>query len=197
MNMSHTAKRKMEKIMTRKSPNKLWAFGPLVSILLLVVAYYLKVPAFREAVNARIPWAKEHLSQFVPPPEVIIIRDPPKPTIPPLPAEPPPLRPAAAEQVPKISPPVPGAKNHDDRITMQDFMANPSLWPKTVRLRRATEFPAVLDGKVIGRIRAPAGTEARLVIVKDQQVGVEFRGGGAWVAIGETDLMEKAKIAAR
>ncbi len=183
--------------MTRKSPNKLWALGPFVSIALLAAAYYLKVPAFRDAVNARVPWAKEHLSQFVPPPKIVIIRDKPVDSIPLPPAAPPPSAPATSEPPPKASSPPPMAKAHDEVMSLQDFVANRALWPKTVKLRRETQFPAVLNGKVIGKLKAPAGTEANLVMVKDQQVGVEYRGGGAWVSITETDLMERAKITAR
>jgi hypothetical protein len=183
--------------MTRKSPNKLWAFGPFISVLLIVVAYYLKVPAFRDAVNTRFPWAKEHLSRFVPPPEVVIIRDPPKAPVE-MPLEEPPRSLPSIVNTPSRTPPLAATpKSRERAMTLRDFTADPSLWPKTVRLLRAIEFPAVLDRKVIGKIRAPAGTEARLVTVKDQQVGVEYRGGGAWVSIGETDLMERARITAR
>jgi hypothetical protein len=182
--------------MTHKSPNKLWAFGPLISILLLMAAYYWKVPAFRDAVNSRFPWAKDHLSQFVPPPTVVVIQDSPKPPRPIPPAESP--RPQTViATTPNPMTPVPDTKGRDQRIAMQDCVADRSLWPKSVRLLRSIEFPAVLDGKVIGKIRAPAGTDARLVVVKDHQVGVEFRGGGAWVSIDDTDLMEKAKLTTR
>jgi len=181
----------------RKSPNKLWAFGPFISIFLIAVAYYLKVPAFRDAVNTRIPWAKEHLSRFVPPPVVVMVGVPHGAPIPLATAEPLPSQPAVAEVVPQTPPPIPSPKAPDGPLTLQGFAANRSLWPKTVKLRCAIEFPAVLNGKVIGKIKAPAGAETRLVIVKDQQLGLEFRGGGAWVPISETDLMEKAKISSR
>ena len=45
---------------------------------------------------------------------------------------------------------------------MERFAANPSLWPKKVKLRTTIEFPAVLNGKVVGKIQAPPGTEANL-----------------------------------
>ena len=57
----------------RKPPNKLWALGPFFSILLIAVAYYVKVPAFRDAVNTRFPWAKENLSRFVPAPTIVMV----------------------------------------------------------------------------------------------------------------------------
>ena len=60
----------------RKSPNKLWALGPPLSLLLLAFAYYVKVPSFREIVDTHFPWVKEHLAQFVPEPTVVLIKDP-------------------------------------------------------------------------------------------------------------------------
>ena len=182
-----------------KSPNKLWAFGPILSILLLAAAYYVKVPAFRDAVNTRIPWAKEHLSQFVPAPEVVIIRDP-KPNSAP-PADALAANPAVANENGTVLPPTvarpAAAETQNASLTLQSFAADRSLWPKTVKLRIATEFPAYLNGKRIGKIQAPAGTEARLVAVSGEQLGVEFQGTGAWVPISQTDLTEKVKIAIR
>jgi hypothetical protein len=184
----------------RNSPNKLWAIGPFFSILMIAIASYLKVPAFRDAVNTRIPWAQEHLSRFVPAPVVVMIGDSPRariPVVPAAPVEAPVSQPAGAEAVPETPPPIQPQKTRDEPLTLQGFAANRALWPKTVKLRCAIEFPAVLNGKIIGKIKAPAGAETRLVIVKDQQLGLEFRGGGAWVAVSDTDLMEKAKISSR
>ena len=82
-------------------------------------------------------------------------------------------------------------------LTLQTFAADRSLWPKTVRLRTPTEFPAYLNGKKIGKIQAPAGTEAHLVAVSGEQLGVEFQGTGAWVPISQTDLTERVKLAIR
>ena len=164
-----------------KSPNKPWAFGPIIAILLLAAAYYIKVPAFREAVNTRFPWAKEHLGQFVPSPKVVIINDP-KP-VPAASAGALAAKPAVANaNEPLPAPPVPAAAETGSALpTLKDFAANSSLWPKTVRLRAATEFPAVVNGKKVGKLQAPPGTEARLVAVNGEQLGVEFQGGGAWV----------------
>ena len=179
------------------SPNKLWAFGPIIAIPLLAAAYYIKVPSFREAVDTRIPWAKEHLSKFVPAPEVVIIHDP-KPASAPspaaLPAKPPVAN--ANEQLPPPAPAAPAvAETASAGPTLQEFAANSSLWPKSVRLRTPTQFPAVLSGKEIGKIQVPAGTETRLVTIRGEQLGLEFQGGGAWVPISQTDLMQRVKIA--
>jgi hypothetical protein len=62
-----------------------------------------------------------------------------------------------------------------------------------VLLKKAQEFPAVVAGKVVGKVEAPTGTEARLMSIQDGKLGVEYRGGGAWVAVEETDLAQRLR----
>jgi hypothetical protein len=64
-----------------------------------------------------------------------------------------------------------------------------------VRLLFSVEFPAVMDGKVVGKLRAPAGVEARVVKISNAQVAVEYHGGGAWLAMDRTDFVERARLA--
>jgi hypothetical protein len=64
-------------------------------------------------------------------------------------------------------------------------------WPKTVRLRKAVAFPAVVSGKAVGQVEAPAGSEANLVKIENGKLGVEYFGGGAWVAVDDTDLAQR------
>jgi hypothetical protein len=66
-----------------------------------------------------------------------------------------------------------------------------TAWPKTVTLKTAREFPAVVNGKVAGKIAVPAGTEANLVSIQGGKLGVEYGGGGAWFAADETDLAQR------
>jgi hypothetical protein len=131
-----------------------------------------------------------------------MIKDPPAEAPPPSPGEPPQTHSSPPSVARKPAPSSlsflpPASEPHEDGLTLQAFTANRSLWPKTVVLRRTIEFPAVLDGKVIGKTKAPAGTEANLVMMNGLLVGVEFRGGGAWVPISQTDLMERARITSR
>ena len=46
----------------------------------------------------------------------------------------------------------------------------------------------MVDGKVVGSLKAPVGSETNLKAIKDGKVGVEYQGGGAWLAVGDTDL---------
>jgi hypothetical protein len=71
---------------------------------------------------------------------------------------------------------------------LQKLSHDPSLWPKKVALKKEATFPAVVDGKVVGSVIAPAGVETNLKSIKDGKVGVEYQGGGAWLAVGDTDL---------
>jgi hypothetical protein len=186
----------------RKAPHKLWALGPPISLLLLAFAYYVKVPSFRDVVDRHFPWAKEHLAQFIPEPTVVMVKDPVKPAdtepAPTNPDDAPPAKASAGAPKKKDkTKSTPAPETHEEPLTMERFAASPSLWPKKVKLRKTTEFPAVLNGKVVGKVQAPAGTEANLRLIKDQQLGVEFQGGGAWVPIAETDLMDQVKITSR
>src|SRR4030095_11776127 len=76
-------------------------------------------------------------------------------------------------------------------VDLPKLAADPASWPKTVKLKKAHEFPAVVDGKAVGKIQAPSGSETRLVAIQSGRLGLEFRGGGAWVAPEETDLSEQ------
>jgi hypothetical protein len=178
----------------RKAPNKLWALGPPLSLLLVAFAYYVKAPSFRDTVDTHFPWVKEHLAQFVPEPTVVMIKDPAEPDLPrPNPNIPSTSSTDAAKNKPKASPTPPP----EEPLTMERFAANPALWPKKVKLRKMIEFPAVLNGKKVGTIKVPPGTQTNLIKVQNQQLGVEYQGGGAWVPIAETDLMDQVKITNR
>jgi hypothetical protein len=181
----------------RKSPNKLWAFGPPLSLLLVAFAYYVKVPAFRDSVDRRFPWVKEHLAQFVPEPTVVMIKDPGDP------AEKNPAQPKpgdaslAASSAGKKTTKAASIPAPEEPLTMERFVANRSLWPKVVKLRKTTEFPAVLHNKKIGTVQVLAGSEVHLVAVEKEKLGVEYQGGGAWVPVTETDLTDQVKITSR
>jgi hypothetical protein len=184
----------------RKSPNKLWALGPPLSLLLVAFAYYVKVPSFRDSVDRRFPWVKEHLAQFVPEPTIVLIKDPAEPGET-KPAQPKPgdasLAASSAGKKPAKAASTPAPEPREEPLTMERFIANPALWPKMVKLRRTTEFPAVLNKKRIGTLQVLAGSEVHLVAVKKENLGVEYQGGSIWVPVAETDLTDQVKITSR
>ena len=84
------------------------------------------------------------------------------------------------------------------RVSATDLQAlanDRSKWPKKVCLIKATTFPAVLNGKVVGSLVAPAGAEANLKSVAEGKVALEFNGGGAWLPIEQTDLIARVQSA--
>ena len=117
------------------------------------------------------------------------IAEAPPPKAAPAPASPEPA-PQAAPQ-PEVS----AQATETNPFDLEKVLSDSSLWPKTVVLKKAVEFPAVSNGKVIGKVKAPAGAEARIVTLKNGKVGVEYHGGGAWLELGNTDFVERAKLA--
>ena len=143
----------------------------LVLLALLVVAAavgYVRVPAMRDFADQKMPAVKNVLGRFVTAPEG-----------------------APAEGTPPAegtSPTAPPAA-----MTFQTLAADPTAWPRTVRLKKAVDVPAVVGGKEVGKVTVKAGTEVNLARIKDGKVGIEYQGGGAWLMPDETDVMERAK----
>jgi len=174
-------------------------------VALLVVALYLKRPAIRDFIDRTCPWVKQTVGKYAPPFEVQMVNAASTPgadteEIAPPPqsvtnrtatAVPPAALMAAATPNPAPSTPVAVATPFD----LDKVCADPARWPKTVRLKAAVDFPAVVDGKVVGKLRAPAGAETRVMKLAHGQVGVEYHGGGAWLDFERTDFVERARIA--
>ncbi len=187
-----------------KTKSGIWGIALPLSVVFLGAAYYVKVPEVRKEVDARTPIVRNLLGRFVQESgtQVIVMQgeqDPmfskPKPA----PAanriasasEPEPVITEAAEAAaPPVesAPPPPVAP-----LDLQKIAADPTLWPKKVTLHKPTKFPAVLNGKIVGELVAPAGAEATLKLIKDDKVGLEFNGGGAWLPATETDLIARVR----
>ena len=145
----------------------------LVLLAVLVVACavsYVKGPATREFVDPKLPFVKGLLGRFVAAPADA------------------PAEGAAADATPGAPlAPAPVA------MTFEKLAADPTSWPRTVRLKKAVQLPAVVNGKEAGKITVNAGTEVNVARIANGSVGIEYQGGGAWVKPEETDLMERAK----
>jgi hypothetical protein len=170
--------------MSHKS-NQFWTFVALpASLVILAAAYYVRVASVREAIDARTPIVRKLLGRFVSDPTVVVENSnlrAPAPTPPP------------ADSLVATSPVAGGASTNPAPPTprvfsLQELSRDRSLWPKKVTLKKPATFPAVVGGKVVGNIVAPTGTEATMVAIKDGQLGLEYGGGGAWVAAEDTDL---------
>lgn len=193
-----------------KSKSGIWSVALPLSVVFLGAAYYLKVEEVRQAVDARTPVVRNLLGRYVQEAAVQTIvmpgeQDPAfaKPRAAPAPAQvqapPAPARvvPATPEPVAppvaSIPAPAPATVPAPALLDLPSIAADRSLWPKKVTLQKATKFPAVLNGKIVGEVIAPAGTEATLKQVKDDKVGLELNGGGAWLPADQTDLIARAR----
>ncbi len=159
-----------------------WLFAFLCSLVILAAAYYVTQPGMRVAVDARAPWVRPLLQPYIresaesdsPPPHVV----PPEET--------------AETPAPMIRPPV-ATPAPPEPFDLKKLAANREAWPKKVALTLEKEFPAVVDGKVVGSLKAPAGTEVEIVTISGGKIGVEYKGGGAWLFVEETDVIVRTQ----
>jgi hypothetical protein len=174
--------------------SKWWFMGPPFAIGVSLLAYYAVFPSFRGWVDGHFPWAASHIGIYLP------ARDADeqfkrrstavKPMVPvaptPAPAPPPPAR-----------PPAPVYLTADGGVDLEKLAANRADWPKAVVLRKAKGFPAVVDGKAVGSAILPKGTEVHLLKIEAGKLGLEYRGGGAWADVDETDLADRMRSVER
>ncbi len=85
-------------------------------------------------------------------------------------------------------------------MNLAQIAANPAVWPKVVRIKKATEFPAVRNDQKIGKVTLPVGTEVQLISINSNQVGVAYsldgkrpNAGGTWMLVTDTDLIERVR----
>jgi hypothetical protein len=166
--------------MSHKS-SKFWLFALPVSLLILVAAYYIKVPSARRFIDAHTSLGNQLFGSFVH--DAVVYETVPRSE------NPGDSRVANEKTVPITAPPTLTPRPVFD---LQKLAVDPSLWPKKVTLQKATTFPAVVGGKVVGSLVAPAGAETNLKGIKEGKVGVEYQGGGAWLPVEDTDL--KARV---
>ena len=144
----------------------LFLLALLVGVILVT---YWRIPGAREMMDQKMPFLKDTLARFGAAPEAATTDSAP---------------PADAAPAPA---PAPVA------MTFATLAADPTAWPRTVRLKRAVEIPAVVGGKEVGKVTLKVGTEVNLVRIKDGKVGIEYQNGGTWLMPDETDVMERVR----
>lgn len=143
----------------------------LLALLAIIAAgSYWKVPAARAMVDQKLPLVKETLARFGAAPA----EEPTDATAPPTGEA---AAPAAAAAP----------------MTFAALAADPTAWPRKVRLKKAIEVPAVVAGKEVGKVTVAAGTEVNLARMKDGSLGIEYQGGGKWLKPEDTDVMERVR----
>jgi hypothetical protein len=140
---------------------------------------YARLPAFRGIADAKAPWFKEKVGHYL-----VSSKPGDAPDAP------------GGGDAPAPGGTAPDGANQSAPFTIATFEAHPESWPKTLALKKPTEFPAVLDNKKVGTVTAPAGAQVHLVDVKNGRLGVEYQGGGAWLMPDATDLKTRIHFAA-
>jgi hypothetical protein len=77
-------------------------------------------------------------------------------------------------------------------LDLATVAVSPALWPPKVALLQPFSFPILLNGRVAGQARAPAGTLLRLVRINGQEVEIEFQNVRHSIPALSTDLMQRA-----
>ena len=179
--------------------SKWWLLGPPFAIAVSLLTYYAMFPGVRSWVDARVPWVATHIGVYLP------ARDDDERVRRMKAAGQAQSEGATQEQAvpadltppPPPPPPKPHYLTADGTVDLPKLAANRTDWPKTVALVKAREFPAVVDGKVVGNALVPKGTEVRLLKIEGSKLGLEYRGGGAWAQPSETDLAERVPAGER
>ena len=128
---------------------------------------YVKVQGTRDFMDQKMPFVKGLLGRFVAAP--------------------------AEGEAPATAPDGTPVASAPAPMTFEKLAADPTAWPRTVRLKKAVQLPAVVNGKEAGKVTVNAGTEVNVARIANGNVGIEYQGGGAWVKPEETDLMERAQ----
>jgi 1,4-alpha-glucan branching enzyme len=129
------------------------------------------VEALRNLGNLVTQWIN---SYFAPPP-------PPTPTPTPTPTpEPTPTPTPTPEPTPEEVDPVAW------------LLENPDRRPANLKLREDVMFPATYEGRVVGKVKVPAGSEVGLVGIGPDLVEVRFRDGTLTIPYDATNLREAA-----
>ena len=189
-------------------PSKLWRLALVATLALLVIVAYIRIEPFRQIVDDKCPWIKQQLAergirlegssiiQTVP----AALSSSAQETAPQNAA----LAPAREASSAPVAPSFPATSSSGGGAArtgdINHLVADHSLWPKTVKIKQATSFPAVVDGKKVGEISLPAGTEVKLVQVQPDKIGVAYSPdgkvanlGGVWLKTTDTDLLERVR----
>lgn len=89
--------------------------------------------------------------------------------------------------------PQPPAPAQPTPIDWETFRQTPALWPRMVSLTRPVDFPAVLNGEVVGSVKVPSGTSVKFNGMHGTELKLEYQGVLQDVPMGATDLEQRVK----
>jgi hypothetical protein len=98
-----------------------------------------------------------------------------------------------AEAIPQPTIPATTPRPPQIPLKLADVVQDHSLWPPQIALTKPTQFPAVMNGQVIGSVGQPVGTVFRLVGVSLLGAEVVFRGATTRIPASATDLLARAE----
>ena len=174
--------------------SRLWLLGPPFAITLSVLAYYAMLPSFRRWVDKRFPWAAAHVGIYLPALDDDDQSERMRSAVRPADQRQP-ISTNPSPDSPALAPPrAPTYLTANGMVDLARLSANQADWPKAVLLRKAKEFPAVVDGKAVGKIIVPKDTEVHLLKIEAGKLGLEYRGGGLWADTDDTDLADRLRL---
>ncbi len=187
-----------------EQPSKLWNVALVFSLLLLAAIAYVKYQPARTLVDTKCPWVKEQLTKYgIQIPDLAAAGQADADAAAPAPANAAPVSaPAAvapaAFQAASTPAPAPVKAAPRTTLNLAQIAADQSVWPKKVRLKKDTTFPAVVDKKQVGKLSVPAGTEVGLYQVQADKLAVTYSPngsidttGGTLVSPDDTDLVAR------
>jgi hypothetical protein len=192
--------------------SKLWYVVLVCWVIILAVGAYAKIASVRTYVDTKAPWIKEQITKYgYELPQLFgtaaaVADAQPSPSATPQagPSEAAPLvkgTPKASLPSANVGPATNPGKNSKVTLNVAQIVADPSLWPKKIHLKKDIIFPAVMNKQKVGELNVTAGTEVMLIQVKAEKLGVAYtpngsmdNAGGAMVAPEDTDLVEQANL---
>jgi len=178
----------------------------VVTLVLLAAVLYVKIEPFRQIVDGKTPWIKDQLAEHgIRLEGSDIIRTLPVALNTDTPASTQGSGSASVQTTTSVAPgnpakPATNGPRKNAPVDINQLVANQALWPKVVKIKQITSFPAVMDGKKVGEMNVPAGTEVKLIQVQPDKVAVAYSPdgkpanlGGTWLKTTDTDLIERVQ----
>lgn len=158
-----------------------WTLAFIGSLVFLAAAYYVTSPGMRAFVDPKLPWVNSYLRNYV---RGSADTSPEDGESAPTPA-------ASSASASTAAPVVDNRPKRPANFDLNWLAENKAEWPAKVKILKPTTFPAVANGKVVGNVVAPAGSEVGLVQINGGKLGVQYQGGGAYLPVDETDLVSR------
>src|SRR5581483_7360872 len=76
------------------------------------------------------------------------------------------------------------------------LMEHKDRWPTEIALIKPVDFPAVINGKVVGSVKVPAGSRLNVIDLEPDAVIASFENGKQRIGIDATDLRQRAQVEA-